>query len=188
MDPIAIRRLIKNCRESYRPLRSFEWIGTPAVSRWKQTFALLLGALSLLASPVDAEPNRVTFPKNLDQLVHYATVRRGEVTEHMLTTQIAIDAIKRGQPVPNGTHFVLVDYRKGGVHRYFVMEKGEGFGADYDERRRTADWQFQWFWPDRSINMSENTARCQSCHQSQANSEYLFTGHRIPRFNGAPVD
>ncbi len=30
------------------------------------------------------------------------------------------------------------------------MEKGEGWGADYDARRRTADWQFQWFEPDQT--------------------------------------
>lgn len=150
--------------------------------------ALVVSAVCLSVAPVGAEPNRVTFPAQIDQMIHYATVKRGEVTEHMLTTPEALRAIKAGQPVPAGTHFVLVDYRKGAVHRYFVMEKGEGWGADYDERRRTADWQFQWFWADRSINMSENTARCQSCHQSQATGEYLFTGNRIPRFDGAPIE
>lgn len=39
-----------------------------------------------------------------------------------------------------------------------------------------------------SINMDENTARCQSCHRSQEGSDYLFTGYRIPRFNGTPVE
>ena len=68
------------------------------------------------------------------------------------------------------------------------MEKGDGFGTDYDERRRTANWQFQWFWPDKTVNMSENTNRCQSCHRRQAGSEYLHTGYRIPRFNGTPIE
>ena len=100
----------------------------------------------------------------------------------------AIQAIKGNQPVAPGTHFVLVDYREGKVFRYFVMEKGSGWGADYREGRRTGDWQFQWFWPDRSVNLNENTARCQSCHSSQAAGEYLFTGNRIPRFDGKPVE
>jgi hypothetical protein len=134
-----------------------------------------------------AEANRVKFPE-LDKLAHYTTVRRGDVTEHIMTTPEAIKAIKDRQPVPAGTHFVLVDYRDGKLFRYFVMEKGEGWGADYDARRRTGDWQFQWFWPDRTINANENTARCQSCHQSQSSSEYLFTGYRIPRFDGTPVE
>ncbi|NGN42669.1 cytochrome P460 family protein [Mesorhizobium sp. CGMCC 1.15528] len=158
--------------------------------------AYYLSALTALAATfvllvnwqVHAETNRVQFP-NLDELVHYTTVRRGNVTEHIMTTPAAIEAVRNGRPIPAGTQFVLVDYRDDmKLYRYFVMEKGEGWGADYGESRRTADWQFQWFWPDKSINMDENTARCQSCHSSQKSSDFLFTGYRIPRFNGTPVD
>ena len=150
--------------------------------------ALAVGALAI-GWQAQAEPNRVEFPENLDALVHYTTVRRGEVTEHIMTTPEAIAAVKNGEPIPNGTHFVLADYRDGEIHRYFVMQKGEGFGAEYDDRRRTGDWQFQWFWGDRSINMDENTARCQSCHSSQEGSDYLYTAYRIPRFDGSnPVE
>jgi hypothetical protein len=145
------------------------------------------GAALLPGWQVRAETNRVKFPE-LDQLVHYTTVKRGNVTEHILTTREAMEAVKNRQPIPNGTHFVLADHRDGKLYRYFVMEKGDGFGADYDDRRRTDNWQFQWFWPDKSINMSENTARCQSCHRSQSGSEYLYTGYRIPRFNGTPIE
>lgn len=150
--------------------------------------ALLTVGTVLTAGWAVAETNRVRFPDALDQLIHYATVRRGNVTEHMLTTPEAIAAVKAGQPVPDGTPFVLADHRDGKIYRYFIMEKGANFGADYDERRRTGDWQFQWFWPDKSVNLDENTARCQSCHRSQASSDYLFTGDRIPSFNGTPVE
>lgn len=137
---------------------------------------LLVPALAGLASwSVVAEPNRVTFPKELDRLVHYTTVKRGDSTEHMLTTQDAIDAVRYGREIPAGTHVVLVDYRDNKVFRYFVMEKGQGWGADYDARRRTGDWQFQAFKPDRTINLAENTARCQSCHQSQASQQFMYT-------------
>ena len=149
--------------------------------------ALAASVVTLGGWQVHAETNRVQFP-NLDGLVHYTTVKRGNVTEHIMTTREAMEAVKKGQPIPAGTHFVLVDYRDDKVYRYFVMQNGAGWGGDYDERRRTADWQFQWFWPDKSVNMNENTARCQSCHQGQAKSEYLYTGYRIPRFNGTPVE
>jgi Cytochrome P460 len=148
---------------------------------------LLLAAVLTAGWQVHAESNQVKFPE-IDKLVHYTTVKRGNVTEHIMTTPEAIRAIKSRQPVPAGTHFVLVDYREGKAFRYFVMEKGEGWGTNYDERRRTGDWQFQWFLPDQTINTSENTARCRSCHQSQAGSEYLYTGYRIPRFNGTPIE
>lgn len=149
--------------------------------------AVSMAAVLVVGWQVHAETNRVVFPQT-DKLVHYTTVRRGNVTEHIMTTPEAIQAIKERKPVPAGTHFVLVDYREGKVFRYFVMEKGEGWGADYAANRRTGDWQFQWFWPDRSVNLKENTARCQSCHTSQSGSEYLFTGYRIPRFDGTPVE
>ncbi|MCU4178507.1 cytochrome P460 family protein [Bosea sp. BH3] len=136
---------------------------------------------------VHAEATRATLP-DLDKLVHYTTVRRGNVTEHIMTTPQALDAVRNKQPIPSGTHFVLVDYRDGKLFRYFVMEKGKGWGADYDERRRTGDWQYQWFWPDGKINTAENTARCASCHGSQASSDYLYTAYRIPRFNGTAVE
>jgi hypothetical protein len=144
-------------------------------------------AVSLVGWQVHAESNRVQFP-NLDELVHYTTITRGNVTENIMTSPEAMEAVKSGKPIPSGTHFVLVDHRDGELYRYFVMQKGEGFGADYEESRRTADWQFQWFWPDKSVNMSENTARCQSCHRGQEASDYLYTADRIPGFNGTPVD
>jgi Cytochrome P460 len=135
---------------------------------------LASGAVTLVAWQAVAEGNRMIFP-NLDQLVHYTTVRRGN--------REAVEAVKAGQPIPNGSHVVLVDYREGEVFRYFVMQKGAGWGGDYDDRRRTGDWQFQWFKPDRTINMSENTARCQSCHQARSDNEYLYTFEPMKAFD-----
>ena len=51
---------------------------------------LLCIAAMLTAWHVHAEPTRATFPANLDQLVHYTTVTRGNVTEHILTSREAI--------------------------------------------------------------------------------------------------
>jgi hypothetical protein len=141
-----------------------------------------------LGGHAQAEPTRVTFPEDLALLVHYATVKRGESTEHISTSREAIEAIRGGKPVPDGTRFVLTDYRNEKVFRYFVMQKGPGWGEDYDAKRRTGDWQFQWFQPDRSINTRENTARCQSCHQSQSSQNYLFTAPRLSQYNGRPVE
>lgn len=150
--------------------------------------ALAFSAVAVMGIQVHAETNRVQFPENLDDLVHYTTVRRGNVTEHIRTTREAIDAVKQGQPIPHGTHFVLVDYRDGAVHRYFVMQKGQGWGNDYDEGRRTEDWQFQWFWADQSINMDENTARCQSCHSSRSDKSFLYTFDALSAFDGTVIE
>ena len=136
----------------------------------------LLALCAVTLAPLDllAEENRVTFPE-LEALVHYTTVRRGNVTEHISTTPEAIEAIQKGQPIPDGTHFVLADYRDTEIYRYFVMQKGPDWGKDYDENRRTGDWQYQWFWPNREVNLKENTTRCMACHTSQKSQNYLFT-------------
>jgi len=140
-----------------------------------------LVVLALQMPLAQAEPNRVTFPANLDRLVHYTTVKRGNVTEHMLTSQEAIDAIKLGKAMPSGTHVVLVDYRDSKVFRYFVMEKRDGWGTDFDAARRTGDWQFQAFKPDKTLNLGENSARCQSCHQGREADQHLFTFNDLKR-------
>lgn len=131
---------------------------------------VLLGATVMLLvggspSRAFAESNAVTFPP-LEQFVHYTTVERGDSTEHMMASPATLALLKAGSPVPVGSHLVLVDYRNGAVFRYFVSQK---IGAG------VADWQFQWFHPDRSIKSDENTARCHSCHRSRQESQFMFT-------------
>jgi len=116
-------------------------------------------------APARADANAVSFP-SLEELEHYTTVERGVTREHMLTSPEALAAIKAGQSVPVGTHVVLVDYQSGELHRYLVSQKmGSGPG----------DWQYQWFWPDKSIKADENTARCYSCHSTQQDRSFMFT-------------
>ena len=129
--------------------------------------------LAIPAWQAVAESNRVTFPEHIDEMVHYTTVTRREV-EDILTTQEAMDAVKNGQPMPYGTHVVIRFHRNGEITRYFVMEKGEGWAVDYPNGR-TDDWQFQWFNADKTVNLDENTARCQSCHSGQADEQFIFT-------------
>uniref|UniRef100_UPI003100C716 cytochrome P460 family protein n=1 Tax=Neorhizobium sp. EC2-8 TaxID=3129230 RepID=UPI003100C716 len=129
------------------------------------TATVWLSPSSLVPTPAFAEANQVTFPP-LDDLEHYTTVRRGVTREHMLTSRAALDAIKAGQPVPPGTQVVLVDYQSDVLTRYLVAQK-TGAGA--------AEWQYQWFWPDRSVKADENVAQCYSCHRSRAGNQFLFT-------------
>lgn len=124
---------------------------------------------------VHAEPNNVTFPDDLETLELYTTVTRGNVFENVYTSREALDAIQAGEDIPDGTQIVLEIFRDDELWRLFVMEKGEGWGEEYDEASRTDDWQFQWYWPDGTINMEENTARCRSCHMSREDRNYMYT-------------
>lgn len=141
-------------------------------------FTALVGAVCLvagyimlptsIAAPAHAveEMGSVTFPE-LEKLVHYTTVRRGRTREHILTTQSAIDAIQAGEPIPTGTHLVLVDYQSDVLARYLVSEK-TGDGAE--------NWSYQAFTPERTFKMDdESPARCYSCHQSRESRQFMFT-------------
>lgn len=143
------------------------------------TAALLTAGL---AGAAWSEPNQVVFPDNLDALEHYTTVTRGEATEYIYTSRPALDAIREGEAVPPGTQVILQDWREGEVYRLFVMQKGEGWGDEYEEATRAGDWQFQWYWPDGNINADENTERCRACHQSREGREFMFTYNDARRF------
>lgn len=130
------------------------------------TVGQLFSAAGPGPTPAFAEANKVTFSP-LAQLVRYTTIQRGTTREDMFTSRAAIDAIKAGEPVPTGTHMVFADYRSDVLYRYLVSQK-VGNGVD--------DWQYQWFWPDRSIKADENTAQCYSCHQrSRRDRQFMFT-------------
>ena len=138
-----------------------------------------VGLASLAAWGALAEDSRVVFPEKYESGVHYATVNRGNIREELFATPEAIAAAKAGQPLPNGATITMEDYRDGELYRCVVMQKGENWGADYGEERRTGDWQFQWFKPDRTVNVDEGLVRCQSCHQSQASQDFVFTMDRM---------
>lgn len=137
---------------------------------------ILPAVLSLgLAQPALSEPNRVEFPADLEALELYTTVTRGNTFENVYASRDALDAIQQGEAPPYGTQIVLEIFRDEELWRYFIMQNGEGWGDDYTEATRTGDWQFQWYWPDGSINAEENTERCRACHQSREGREFMFT-------------
>jgi len=119
--------------------------------------------------------DKVTFPEGYADGVHYTTVHRGGITEELFVNRDAVDAVKNGRPIPSGTVITLVDYRNGGIHRYVVMEKRTGWGAEYPPERRNGEWEYQAFNADTSVNRNEDLERCFSCHKSQAANDFVFT-------------
>lgn len=136
---------------------------------------LSLGAVVWGTGPVSAEGDSVEFPQNYADGVHYGTVERGNIREELFASRAAIEAAKRGEPFPYGTVVTLVDYRDGALYRYVVMEKRAGWGADHPADIRTGEWRFQAFGADRSVNESENLARCMSCHKPREAQDFVFT-------------
>lgn len=126
-----------------------------------------------------AANDRVAFPQNYPDGVHYTTVTRGNIREEIFTSREAIAAAQAGQPLPDGTVIMMEDYRGDQLYRYIVMEKRAGWGAAYPETARTGDWEFREFRPDRTANLSEDGSRCMSCHRAQAGNDFVFTYDRL---------
>lgn len=136
-------------------------------------------SVGVFAVTATAAANLVKFPKNFEDGIRYATVERGNIKEHLYVNREAIEALKRGDPLPSGTVITLVDYRYGKLFRYVVMEKRKGWGANYPESKRNGEWEYQAFNADRSVNLKENLDRCFACHKSQAANDFVFTLNRL---------
>jgi hypothetical protein len=147
----------------------------------KTAAVIAASVLTLAASqiPASAEENRVSFPEGSESGIHYATVNRGNIIEKLFTSREAIEAAKKGQPLPDGTVITMTDSRNGALYRYVVMQKGNGWGDDLPAGQRTGNWQFQWFNPDKTTRVSESMGRCHSCHQGQSNNDFVWTYDRM---------
>ena len=125
----------------------------------------------------------VAFPERFAEGVLYATVQRGNITEHIYTSRTAIDAVKNRLAIPGGTVITMADYRDGKLFRYVVMEKRAGWGAGYPAEKRNGEWEFQAFNADKTVNRGENLDRCFACHKGQEQHDFVFT---LDRMKAAP--
>lgn len=121
----------------------------------------------------------VAFPDDYKNGVHYATVTRGNITEELFTSRVAIDAVKAGQPIPSGSVITMEDNRDGKLFRFVVMEKRNGWGAQYPADQRNGEWEFQAFGADKTVNQNEKLGRCFACHTGQAAQDFVFTRDRM---------
>lgn len=126
-----------------------------------------------------AQSNRATFPPNFDKYVLYATYDRGSSREEAFALPETIAISRNGAPLPPGTRLVLGIWNNNVLTDYFVMEKGVGWGLEKSATLRTGDWHFQQFDPDRQVRRTSFAERCESCHQGQANNDFMFTIDRM---------
>jgi len=140
---------------------------------FRLTFALSLSVPVLFSTISHAQsPNeRITFPDKYAEGVHYGTVKRGGIVEELFTSREAVDAAKTGSPFPEGTVIMMEDYRDGELYRYVAMEKRKS----WEELSKAGFWLFREWDADGVPKSSEDGSRCQSCHISQENNDYVFT-------------
>lgn len=106
----------------------------------------------------------------------YEQVKRGNVIEDIYAPQSAIDAVKKGNKIPENTLIAMEEYanqngQKGKLNRIIVMKKMKN------------DWQFNAFLSNRRLNKNENPQRCYQCHKDSISGEdIVFTLDKMKSF------
>ena len=171
----------------------------------RKTFALAAVAVAgagILALPVRAGGDKVSFPTTYATGVLYATVDRADTKQfrELYGSQAAIDAAKAGQPLPSGTVLTMVSYaaklgadgspEKDANGRFIktnlvgiaVMEKRTGWGTEYADNIRNGEWEYQAFTPDQKINDKANLSACFNCHKPKDKDDFTFSYDRLKSY------
>jgi hypothetical protein len=162
------------------------------------TFVTVAGLAA--AVEVRAGGDQVAFPESYAKGVVYMTIDRAQnkqVTEYYVS-QEAIEAAKKGMPLPSGTDIVAVAFaaklddqgnpvkdangrftKTGSPLGYRVMEKRAGWGSDYPETKRNGEWEYQVFRADKSVNPTADLNACFNCHKPQDKQDFVFTYDKL---------
>ena len=125
----------------------------------------------------------------------YGTVDRHDNKQYreLWSTPPAVDAIRKGEPIPDGTVLTLVQYKaqldasgsptkddkgrfvKGDLVAYTVMEKRAGWGTEYKDEIRNGEWEYQVFGPDKKPNTKANLTACFQCHKPHAAQDFVIS-------------
>lgn len=156
--------------------------------------ALVGAGIIALGSQVRAGGDKVVFPGDFEKGVKFTTVDRADNKQfrEFYTSQAAIDAAKKGQPLPSGTVITMVQWKakldaqgnpekgsdgrfvKGDLNGYAVMEKRTGWGAEYPDTLRNGEWEYQAFTPAKAVNANAKLNTCFECHLPKKSDDFVF--------------
>jgi hypothetical protein len=162
--------------------------------------ALGCASAALFSVIACAGGDKVAFPEDYAKGVMYTTVDRADNKQfrELFTSAAAIDAAKKGLPLPSGTVVTLVQYAakldaagnpekdangrfiKTNIIAYTVMEKRTGWGAEYPDNVRNGEWEYQAFKADKTPNTAANLTACFNCHKPLGTApDFLFSYDRM---------
>ena len=159
---------------------------------------ILLVAAALVSGTVLAGPEKIKFPSDYLKGELYQTLDRPDVKQYreLYATPAAIDAVRKGKPIPAGTVLTLVQWSveqdangnpvKGANGRFIkkdiiahtVMEKQKGWGADYpSDWPRNGEWEYAAFTADGQPNpkANANNKACFTCHLPHARQDFVIS-------------
>ena len=162
--------------------------------------AVFGAGIAALAATAQAGGDKVAFPADYAKGVVYMTLDRPEnkqVREY-LTSQAAIDAAKKGDPLPQGTVITVAQYaaqldaqgnpakdangrfiKTSNIVGYTVMEKRAGWGTEYPENVRNGEWEYQAFRADKTPNPNANLTACFNCHKPLDKQDFVFSYDKL---------
>lgn len=172
------------------------------MSRLTTTAVLLLALTAglFLAADSSAGPEKITLPADLKSFVLYTTVDRPDIKQYRelyASPAAAVQAMKEGKPLPDGTVLVLIQYKarvdaqgtpvkdangrfvKGDLAAYAVMEKRQGWGAEYPADLRNGEWEYAAFAADRKFNDKANYKGCFQCHKPHENQDFVISFAKV---------
>jgi hypothetical protein len=162
--------------------------------------ALVGVGVVVLATQVRAGGDKVVFPDTYDKGVLFTTVDRADNKQfrEFYASPAAIDAAKKGQPMPDGTVITMVQWKakldaqgvpekgadgrfvKGDLNGYAVMEKRKGWGAEYPENIRNGEWEYQAFTPAKAVNANAKLTACFECHKPlPSGQDFVFLYNKM---------
>ena len=148
--------------------------------------AALAVSVSVAALEVRAGGDKIMFPDDYAKHTLYTTVDRADNKQYrelFVSPPAALEAAKKGEPLPSGTVLTLVQFRakldaqgnpekdangrfiKGNLIAYTVMEKRTGWGTEYPDNVRNGEWEYQAFKADKTPNTAANLTACFNCHK-----------------------
>jgi hypothetical protein len=167
-----------------------------SITKRASVLATLGVGVAALAVTAQAGGDKVAFPADYTKGVVYMTLDRPEnkqVREYF-TSQAAVDAAKKGDPLPQGTVITVAQYaaqldaegnpvkdsggrfiKTSNIVGYTVMEKRAGWGAEYPEAQRNGEWEYQAFRADKTANPNANLTACFNCHKPHAAQDFVFS-------------
>jgi cytochrome c553 len=137
----------------------------------------------------------VTFPDDYKKtFVKYHTINFPATRQvrHYYANKAAVDAAKAGRPLPAGSYLFAEVYAAKldankqpvkGADGFFepeklllftAMQSGAGWGKDFPDMLRNADWNYAAFSTDKT-HRPINQAECLGCHKPLDNVSYVFT-------------
>jgi Cytochrome P460 len=166
------------------------------------TIATVVATVAGLAAAIEvrAGGDKIEFPENYASGVVYLTLDRAgskQITEYYVS-QEAIDAAKKGMPLPSGTVITAVAVgaqldahgnpakdsngrfiKTKDITGYRVMAKRAGWGSEYSEEKRNGEWEYQVFRADKTPNPTADLNGCFGCHKPQDKQDFVFTYDKL---------